>query len=114
MTRLSTGMWAGALLCASCLTAAAQQAGPYRLHNINFDLWCQEEQHLPPDRCDRRLPADDAAYQAYVSKIQSYELQYLDRKDREENFNRVILHSDPVDHPSEIPGPQENRPGPQG
>jgi hypothetical protein len=91
---------------------AQAQSERYHLEDINFDMWCQEEQHLPPDRCDRRLPGDDAAFAAYVDKIETYEIQNLQRKEKEENLNQVIIHSDPIDHPSEIPGPQVNIPGP--
>lgn len=84
-------------------------AGRYPLHNINFDMWCQEERHLPPERCDKRLPQDDADFQAYVAKIQGYEIQYLQKQRDEENLNRVILHNDPIDHPNEISTPGANQ-----
>lgn len=79
--------------------AQAQPAGT-QLTNINFDMWCQEERHLPPERCDKRLPDDDAAYQAYVAKIQSYEVPYLQQRQEKANMNQVILHNDPIDHPA--------------
>src|SRR5581483_5184175 len=49
----------------------------YNIHEIHFDMWCQEQQLRPPARCDKRLPVDEAAYQAYVDKIQQYEIPYL-------------------------------------
>jgi hypothetical protein len=97
-------------LCAFASAASAQDAGPLPLTNMNFDLWCQEEQHLPPERCDKRLPADNDAFEAYRAKIENYEIPYLQRKQQEQNFNRVILHNDPVDHPVEPNAPQTQRP----
>jgi len=104
-------LFAGAAL-AALVGRTQAQSGPYKLQEINFDMWCQEEQHLPPDRCDKRLPVDDATYQAYVSKIETYEVQYLQRKQQEDNLNRVILHNDPVDHPTQFSAPQVNQPVP--
>ncbi len=98
---------------AALMTQAQAQAGPYKLHDINFDLWCQEERRLPPERCDKRLPQDDAEYQAYVAKIQKYEIPYLQRKRDEENLNRTIIHNDPIDHPTQPSAPPINQPGPQ-
>ena len=39
--------------------ALAQSQTTYDVKTINFDLWCQEQANLPPDRCDKRLPADE-------------------------------------------------------
>jgi hypothetical protein len=102
------------LLASAALVAfvarADAQSTRYDLTNMNFDLWCQEEQHLPPDRCDKRLPADDAAFEAYRNKIEKYEIPYLQEKENEQQFNRVIMHNDPVDHPTELSKPQTDRP----
>jgi hypothetical protein len=106
-------LFAAAALSVLIARADAQEgaygAGRYPLHEINFDMWCQEERHLPPDRCDRRLPQDDADYRAYVAKIETYEIQYLQKKRDEENLDRVILHNDPIDHPSEPSAPIVNQ-----
>jgi hypothetical protein len=91
---------------------ADAQAGPYKLHEMNFDMWCQEERHLPPARCDQRLPQDDAEFEAYMSKIQNYEIQYLQHQRDEDNLNRTILHNDPIDHPVEPSAPVVNQPPP--
>ncbi|HEY6578563.1 MAG TPA: hypothetical protein VIY09_04520 [Rhizomicrobium sp.] len=90
--------------------ADAQGAKPYPLHEMNFDMWCQEQQHLPPSRCDKRLPEDDAAFQAYSNKIENYEIPYLRKRDNEETLNRVIIHNDPVDHPTLPSQPQADQP----
>jgi len=90
--------------------ADAQSAGPLPLAEINFDMWCQENQHLPADRCDKRLPQDDQAYQAYVANYEKYEVPYLENRQKSETLNRVILHSDPIDHPTEPSAPQTDQP----
>jgi len=90
--------------------AEAQSDQPYPLTEMNFDMWCQEEQHLPPARCDQRLPDDDAAFQAYVNKIESYEIPYLQRKQDEQTLNRVILHNDPVGAPTRPSQPPTEQP----
>ena len=79
------------------------------VHNINFDLWCQETQKLPPERCDKRLPEDEKAYESYVDTVGRYEVPYLEQRQRDQFFNRVIMHSDPtenpVQHPQQPPAP---------
>ena len=89
---------------------SAQSDRPYDLHEMNFDMWCQEQQHLPPERCDKRLPEDDAAFQAYSNKIENYEIPYLQRRQNEQTLNRVIIHNDPVDHPTLPSQPQTDQP----
>ncbi len=84
--------------------AAAQQ--PYPLHEMNFDMWCQEEKHFPPARCDKRLPQDDAEFQAYRATIEKYEIPYLQKRRDEQNLNRVIIHGDPLDNPARPSAPQ--------
>jgi hypothetical protein len=101
---------AGLLCTLSATRAVAQGEKPYPLHEMNFDMWCQEEKHLPPARCDKRLPADDADFQTYRNAIEKYEIPYLQRRDDEQNLNRVILHNDPVDHPTLPSQPQANQP----
>jgi hypothetical protein len=96
--------------CAFASGAVAQDSGALPLTDMNFDLWCQEEQHLSPERCDKRLPADNDAFEAYRAKIERYEIPYLEKKQQDQNFNRVILHNDPVDHPTQPNQPQTQRP----
>lgn len=108
------GMTRTVLLAAAALALLAGRAGAqstrYDLQEMNFDLWCQEERQLPPERCDKRLPADETAFEAYRSKIEKYEIPYLQRKEDNAQFNRVILHNDPVDHPTEPSKPQSGQP----
>jgi hypothetical protein len=90
--------------------AQAQNSGSVPLTNMNFDMWCQEERHLPPERCDKRLPQDDAAFSAYRAKIEDYEVPYLQERKEKDTMNRVILHNDPIDHPSTPETPKQPPP----
>ncbi len=78
---------------------AAAQDSKYNVQTINFDLWCQETQHLPPDRCDKRLPQDETDYEAYREKVEKYEIPYLQGQQTGAQLNRTILHNDPIDRP---------------
>lgn len=75
------------------------QSTRYDVKTMNFDLWCQEQAKLPPDRCDKRTPEDDKAFEAYRAKIEKYEIPYLQRKDHDEQLDRTVLHADPLDSP---------------
>ena len=105
MTRFRYVMFAG--VAAVVLAAWTEEDQPYRLQEMNFDMWCQEERHLPPERCDKRLPQDDAEFTAYRATIEKYEIPYLQKRQQLENLNRVIIHGDPIDHPAEISTPQD-------
>jgi hypothetical protein len=102
-------------------TAASAQLNPspnnpesqgtrYNVQEMNFDMWCQEQQHLPPDRCDKRLPEDDEAFNTYRAKIERYEIPYLQEQQRQLRINTGILHNDPVDHPDQPSQPQNQPP----
>jgi len=87
-----------ALIVLGSAPAGAQQGPrPFRLQEMNFDVWCQETQHLPPARCDRRLPEDDAAFQAYANTIENYEIQYLNRHAADRRIERM-LNNNPADN----------------
>src|ERR1700753_267752 len=81
------------------VTLVGTQAENYDVQTINFDLWCQETQHLPADRCDKRTPADEQAFEDYRAKDEKYEIPYLQGKENGAQLNRTILHSDPIDNP---------------
>ena len=89
---------AALLLC--CGGANAQGGRNYDVKPMNFDLWCQEEAHIAPDRCDKRLPEDDDAFNAYRAKIEAYEIPYLQQQNRNARIDTDILHNDPTDRPS--------------
>jgi hypothetical protein len=78
---------------------AAGQGGPYDLKPMNFDLWCQETQHLAPDRCDKHLANDEAEFEAYRAKVEKYEVHYMRSRENGQQLDRAILHNDPVDNP---------------
>ena len=80
-------------------TPAGAQSDRYPVRTINFDLWCQETQHLPPDRCDKRLPQDETDYEAYRAKVEKYEIPYLQGQQTGAQLDRTILHADPIDNP---------------
>ena len=94
-----------ATLTAACLAAYGADAQTRRLQfePMNFDMWCQEHMHLPPKRCDKRLPDDDAAFQAYANKMEGYETQQLNQGWRDQRLNNTILRSDPSANPAGTP-----------
>jgi hypothetical protein len=90
-----------ALLAAHFITPAAAQTGKnYDVKTINFDLWCQEQAHLPVARCDKRLPEDEKSFEAFRAQIERYEVPYLQQRQQELSINRDILHNDQVDNPA--------------
>jgi hypothetical protein len=103
--------WMATAIVATFAMPAAAQTQRYDVENINFDLWCQETQHLPPARCDKRLPADEAAFEDYRAKVEKYEVPYLQGRENGAQLNRVILHNDPVDNPvTKNPAAQQQLP----
>lgn len=99
-----------ALSGALCILPAAAQPH-YDVKTINFDLWCQEQAKLPPERCDKRLPEDEKKYEAFRDQVERYEIPYLQQKRNEEQIDRTILHNDPVDNPiTKNPAAQQQLP----
>ena len=109
MKRLCVLAFAASVLAGGPV-GAQSAGGPLPLTEMNFDMWCQEHENLPPERCDKRLPADDARFDAYRKKIEDYEVPYLEQREQNENLNTVIFHNDPVDHPSEPSQPTSPNP----
>lgn len=77
----------------------AQTGETYNLPGMNFDMWCQEQAHLAPQRCDQRTPEDEKTFEAYRSKIDQYEIPYLQQKQAELALHRDVMQNDPVDNP---------------
>ena len=100
-TFLSAALSAAALglMAGGGVQAQPSTGSNYNVQTMNFDLWCQEQAHLPPERCDKRLPADNETFEAYRAKVEAYEIPYLQRKNEEAHINRVLLHNDPIDNP---------------
>jgi hypothetical protein len=88
---------------------AEAQPRDLKFREINFDMWCQEHRHLPPARCDKRLPQDDAAFQAYENTIEQYETRKSNNEAQERHIDRMI-DSDPVDSPIQPSAPPSNLP----
>src|SRR5271167_2844127 len=78
----------GLALLTAVGAAAQQHSWRNQLQPMNFDMWCQEQQHLPPARCDKRLPQDDAAFQAYANKIEGYETQQLNQDTQQHRLDQ--------------------------
>ncbi len=102
MRTMRIRLLAGAVLALTAAMAAAIPAQAQRNSNLpvqemNFDLWCQEQAGLPPDRCDKRTPQDDAAFEAYRSKVEAYEIPYLQQKASAARLDTDLLRNDPVD-----------------
>lgn len=93
------------------LAFAAPGQAAFDVQTINFDLWCQETQHYPADRCDKRLPDDMAEFEAFRARVEKYEVPYLRDQENGAQLNRVILHNDPVDNPvTQNPSAQQQQP----
>ena len=71
----------------------------YDLPGMNFDLWCQEQAHLPAVRCDKRLAGDEKQFEIFRDKVDQYEIPYLQGQQREMSIHRDIMANDPVDNP---------------
>src|ERR1700728_2296220 len=102
MKAMAYRIFAGALLAAAAMLPAQSQTlhgGNYPVQEMNFDLWCQEEAGLPPERCDKRSDQDEAAFESYRAKVEAYEIPYLQQKDKNIVIERDILRGDPVDNP---------------
>jgi hypothetical protein len=102
MEMMAHRILAGALLAAATVMPAIGQTyrgGNYPVQEMNFDLWCQEQAGLPAERCDKRTDADEAAFEAYRAKVESYEIPYLQQKSNAARLDTDILRNDPVDRP---------------
>jgi hypothetical protein len=83
------------------------QAARYQLrHALDFDLWCTEEERLPYERCDKRLPEDVKKFEAYRAVIEHYEIPYLKEKDPALRLDGDLLGLD--DDDSSAPPPPKS------
>jgi hypothetical protein len=79
-------------------------ARDYGLVAMNFDLWCQEEEHMPVHRCDQRTAVDEKAFEGFQHEISPYETQNLHEAEQELRLRRDFMENDPIDNP-EMKGP---------
>lgn len=81
--------------------AAAPAHAQFKVHNLDFDIWCTEEAHLPADRCEKRLPEDVQTFEAYRDIIERYEIEHMRSQDSKLHFDRYIMRNDPVERTKE-------------
>jgi hypothetical protein len=79
--------------------ASAQTGQNYDVKTMNFDMWCQEQAHLPAARCDQRTADDEKTFEDYRSKIERYEVPYLQEQQHQLAIQRDVMQNDPVDNP---------------
>ena len=111
---------AASLLALCTSTAVAQTDSNYNLPGMNFDMWCQEQAHLPPDRCDKRTAEDDKAFEIHRQGVDQYEISHLQQEQNDLGIHRDIMQNDPVDNPvsqdpqalSQNPNRQPSMPAP--
>ena len=90
-TRIS--LFVSALVLLGSGAALSQPlSGPlnYDVKNMTFEMWCQETQRYPAERCQARRPADVAAFENYRAAIERYELQYLKQVERERQIRDSV------------------------
>jgi len=78
---------------------ATAQSANYPVEDMNFDLWCQEQAHLSPPRCDQRTAADERAFEDFQREIDPYEIPFLRKRQREFEFERDVMENEPIDNP---------------
>ena len=78
---------AGAFFALTMNVSAQPLSAPlnYNVRTMSFELWCQDTQHYPPDRCQARRADDVAAFESYRRVIERYELDYLKRVQKDQN-----------------------------
>ena len=94
----------GALIAAAASFAAvkpvaAQPNVSHDAETMSFDLWCQEQAALPPARCDKRIPEDESAFEAYQTALGRYEIPRRSAQYNQGRVDRDIMNNDPIDNP---------------
>jgi hypothetical protein len=77
--------------------AGGPEAAGYNVQILSFDMWCLENKHYDPARCDARQPDDVAAFEEYRATVERYELPYLKRMEEERELQTRILEHDSSD-----------------
>ena len=78
---------------------AFAQGANYNVQTMNFDMWCQEQAHLPADRCDKRTAEDEKTFEDYRDRIERYEIPYLQQQQHDLAIHRDVMENDPIDNP---------------
>ncbi len=114
-SRLVYGVFALALSCGSAgaqplITSPNRDlttgTGTYGVRTMDFDLWCQQTQRYPAERCTARRPEDVKAFEDYRSSIERYELDYLRQVQKDQEMQSRI-NRDPS---STVSGKQDGVP----
>lgn len=99
------------LATAGVVFASLLASTPASARNLYFDMWCQE-QGYDKDRCDKRLPADVAAFEDYWRQVEKYEERYYVERQDYDNFrdelNKLDTNPEPGFHdydPEKSPRP---------
>lgn len=79
---------AGLIVAAAAPSAFAADVGTttFNVQNMTFDMWCQDTQRYPYDRCEVRRAEDVRDFEAYRSTVENYEIQYLQDRDRDQQL----------------------------
>ena len=97
MRRFTHHALAAAVFLGLTTVASAQPLSAplnYNVRTMSFELWCQDTQHYPADRCQARRPEDVAAFETYRRLIERYELDYLKRVQKDQS-ERTFTTRDP-------------------
>lgn len=87
------------LLVGAVVPAGPASARDHALDTMNFDLWCQEEAHLPARQCDQRTAADEQAFEDFQQELDPYKAQQLREAQRDQWLDQDFLENDPIDNP---------------
>jgi hypothetical protein len=93
-----------ALAAAAAMPARAQEARYQLRHALDFDIWCAEEERLPYERCEKRLPDDMKKFEHYRDVIEHYEIPALKEKERTLRLDGDLLG---LDEDDETPPPPQ-------
>jgi hypothetical protein len=98
MRQFQKNTLAGLALCAALSTGVEAQplSAPqnYGVRTMSFDLWCQQTQRYPAERCMARRPEDVKAFEDYRAVVERYELEYLKQVQKERD-QRTFTTRDP-------------------
>jgi hypothetical protein len=59
---------------------------PFDVHEMTFDLWCQQTQRYSIERCQARSDADVKAFEDYRDSVERSELDFLKQQQRDRDL----------------------------